>query len=85
MIFRGLIDYGYTDIAQELADKTFELVVSEADLREFYDGENGNGQGRNPFWGWSSLGYIMKVELEGGFSHSDLKNEEFITLEGFCL
>jgi len=35
MIFRGLIDYGYTDIAQELADKTFELVVSEADLREF--------------------------------------------------
>lgn len=83
MVFRGLVSYGYTDIARELADKTFEMVVSEADLREYYDGENGNGQGRNPFWGWSSLGYIMKAELEGGFSHSDLKTEEFVHLDGF--
>jgi len=81
MVFRGLINYGYTDIAQELANKTFELVVSEEQLREFYNGETGNGQGRMPFWGWSSLGYIMKAELEGGFCHSDIKNKKFVTIK----
>ena len=81
MVFRGLINYGYTDLAQELANKTFELVVSEEQLREFYNGETGNGQGRMPFWGWSSLGYIMKAELEGGFCHSDIKNKKFVTIK----
>jgi len=83
MVFRGLIHYGYTEIARELADKTFELVVSEVDLREYYNGETGAGQGLSPFWGWSSLGYLMKAELEAGFCHSDLQNKEFVTLEGF--
>lgn len=83
MVFRGLIRYGYLDIAKELADKTFELVASEVDLREYYNGETGAGQGLSPFWGWSSLGYLMKAELEAGFCHSDLKNKEFVTLEGF--
>ena len=83
MVFRGLLRYGYTDIAAELADKTFELVVSEVDLREYYNGETGAGQGLSPFWGWSGLGYLMKAELEAGFCHSDLKNERFITLDGF--
>jgi len=83
MVFRGLVQYGYTDIARELADKTFELVVSEVDLREFYNGETGCGLGRNPFWGWSSLGYIMKAELEANFCHSDLNTTEFVTLDGF--
>lgn len=82
MVFRGLINYGYTDIARELADKTFELVVSEPDLREYYNGETGAGQGLSPFWGWSSLGYLMKAELEEGFCHSDLKTREFITIDG---
>jgi len=82
MVFRGLVNYGYLDIAQELADKTFELVVSEEQLREFYNGETGDGQGRMPFWGWSSLGYIMKAELEAGFCHSDLKNQDVVTFEG---
>ena len=83
MVFRGLLRYGYTDIARELADKTFELVVSEVDLREYYNGETGAGQGLSPFWGWSGLGYIMKAELEAGFCHSDLKNQQFVTLDGF--
>lgn len=82
MVFRGLIRYGYLDIARELADKTYELVVSEVDLREYYNGETGAGQGLSPFWGWSSMGYLMKTELECGFSHSDLKNKTFVTLEG---
>lgn len=83
MVFRGLIRYGYTDIAKELADKTFELVASEVDLREYYNGETGAGQGLSPFWGWSGLGYLMKAELEAGFCHSDLRNTEFVTLDGF--
>lgn len=83
MVFRGLIRYGYLDIARELADKTFELVISEADLREYYNGETGAGQGLSPFWGWSSLGYLMKAEVEAGFCHSDLQNREFIQISGF--
>lgn len=83
MVFRGLLRYGYTDIARELADKTFELVVSEVDLREYYNGETGAGQGLSPFWGWSGLGYLMKAEVEAGFCHSELANREFVTLEGF--
>ena len=82
MVFRGLLRYGFTDVARELADRTFELVVSEVDLREYYNGETGAGQGLSPFWGWSSLGYLMKAELECGFCHSDLQNESFVTLEG---
>lgn len=71
MVFRGLIRYGYTDIARTLAEKTFEMVVSEADLREYYNGETGSGQGLSPFWGWSSLGYVMLAEAETGFSNSE--------------
>ena len=83
MVFRGLVDYGYTDIARVIADKTFELVVSEPFLREYYNGETGAGQGRAPFWGWSSLGYVMKAELESGFCHSDIQNKRFVTFDGF--
>ena len=83
MVFRGLLRYGYTDIAAELADRTFELVVSEVDLREYYNGETGAGQGLSPFWGWSGLGYLMKAELEADFCHSEIKNEGFVTFDGF--
>ena len=83
MVFRGLIRYGYTEVARQLADKTFELVVSEPDLREFYNGETGSGQGLAPFWGWSSLGYVMKAELEADICHSDLRTTDFTTFDGF--
>lgn len=83
MVFRGLMNYGYTDIARELAEKTFEMVVSEADLREYYNGETGSGQGLSPFWGWSSLGYVMKAELEADVCHSERNTREFSIFEGF--
>lgn len=82
MVFRGLIDYGYIDIARALADKSFELVISEPFLREYYNGETGAGQGRSPFWGWSSLGYLMKAELETGICHSNPDCREFMTVDG---
>jgi len=75
MVFHGLRRQGFTDTARELAYKTFELVINEADTREYYDGENGVGQGLNPFWGWSALGYLMPLELEQGYDPTDLGNE----------
>ena len=64
LIFHGLIQHGYMKEAKELAYKTFEMVISETSTREFYNGETGVGQGLNPFWGWSSLGYLMIYEYE---------------------
>lgn len=83
MVFRGLINYGYMDIAKELADKTYEMVVSETYLREYYNGETGAGQGLAPFWGWSSLGYVMKSEIEENICHSEAGTREFRIFDGF--
>lgn len=60
--------------------KTFDLVLSEADTREYYNGETGVGLGMNPFWGWSTLGYFMPLEFEMGYDPTDLEREEIIPL-----
>ncbi len=74
MIMHGLVDYGFNDIARELADRTFRLVLDEnPTTREFYDADTGKGNGMNPFWGWSSLGYAMPLELATG--HNPMKFE----------
>lgn len=62
MLMHGLVNYGYTELADELAEKTFEMVFAEEEIREFYNGENGVGQGLNPFFGWSTLGLFMPYE-----------------------
>ena len=73
MIMHGLIDYGYTEIARELARKTLELVYTRNDVtREFYNGENGEGLGLKRFWGWSALAYMMPFECEAGYDPSKL-------------
>jgi len=65
MIFHGLIDYGYTYIAKELALKTFEMVYQKNNVtREYYNGETGAGMGQNPFWGWTTIAWLMPFELE---------------------
>lgn len=65
MVFHGLMDYGYRDIARALAEKTFELVyVRNERTREYYNADDGSGYGRNPFYGWSTLGYFMLLEYE---------------------
>lgn len=64
MVFHGLIDYGYKDIAKELAMKTFEMVYKKNEVtREYYNAETGGGLGLKPFWGWSNLAYLMPFEL----------------------
>ena len=76
----------YTAGDARISDRVDELEINWVDgsVRiEYYNGDTGAGQGLAPFWGWSSLGYIMKAELEAGFCHSDPKNKTFITLEGF--
>jgi putative isomerase len=74
MIFHGLRNYGYTDLAWVVADRTYRLVKESGD-REYYDAETGQGCGLDPFWGWSLLGHFMRYEaasqldrisLEGG-------------------
>ena len=71
MVFHGLRRYGHDELARELAYRTFDMVMSENDTREFYNAETGAGQGRNPFWGWSSLGYFMPLEWEMDYDPTD--------------
>ncbi|WP_157950128.1 MGH1-like glycoside hydrolase domain-containing protein [Vallitalea okinawensis] len=78
IIVQGLIKHGYQETAKQLAEKTFELVISESSTREYYNGETGVGQGLNPFWGWSSLGYILPFEFEESYSPSELARKDFV-------
>ena len=73
MIMHGLLDYGYADVARELARKTVDLVYKRNEVtREFYDGESGEGLGLKRFWGWSVLAYVMPFECETGYDPSKL-------------
>ena len=68
MILHGLMDYGYRKEAGELAYKTFAMALDKNSVtREYYDSDTGRGNGMNPFWGWSSLAYVMPMEWESGY------------------
>lgn len=83
MLFHGLMEYGFKKEAGVLARKTYELVISESTTREYYNAENGCGQGLSPFWGWSTLGYLMPMEWTIGYNPMDHNRREFFTLAGF--
>lgn len=73
MIFHGLMHYGFKDIAKDLAYRTLSLALDENSVtREFYDSDTGKGNGMDPFWGWSSLAYVMPLEYEIGYDPTDL-------------
>ena len=73
MIFHGLLRYGYTDAARQLALKTFRLAMDENPVtREFYDADTGKGNGMKPFWGFSSLAYVMPLEYLTQYDATDL-------------
>jgi len=40
--------------------------------REFYDADTGKRNGMNPFWGWSSLAYVMIFDLEDNYDPTNL-------------
>lgn len=76
MLFHGLLDYGYTDVAKELARRTFEMVLEKNEMtREYYNAENGEEFGLKPFWGWSTLAYFMPFEFVSGYNPMKLNKE----------
>jgi putative isomerase len=73
MIMHGLMDYGYNDIARDLADRTFRMALFQNPAtREYYDSDTARGNGMNPFWGWSSLAYVMPYEAGSGYDPMSL-------------
>ena len=59
--FQGLRAYGYSELATELAVKSFRLF-DRGRFSEYYTSESGVGTGLKPFWGWSSLAIFMPLE-----------------------
>jgi hypothetical protein len=73
MIFHGLLQYGYNDEAKKLTLRTLRLaLVANPATREFYDSDTGKGNGMNPFWGRSSLAYVMPIDLASRYDPMDL-------------
>lgn len=73
MIFHGLLRYGYRAEARALADKTFAMALTINPVtREYYDSDTGRGYGMNPFWGWSSLAYVMPLDLKLNYDPTDV-------------
>lgn len=66
MAYRGLRNYGYTQLASLLAYYTHRLVKT-AGNREYYDAETGEGRGLDPFWGWSLLAHFLPYEESSSF------------------
>ncbi len=74
MIFQGLMRYGYTDVAKELAARLFDMAVNKNPvLREYYNAETGQGLGQTQFWGFTALYYVMPLECRMKYDASDLE------------
>ena len=72
MIMHGLLRYGFKDVARDLAYRTFQMALHEnPTTREYYDSDTGSGNGQSPFWGWSSLAYVMPLEVELGYDPTE--------------
>lgn len=59
MVFKGLLNYGYTDLAEELADKTIMMFGKDIEennaMHEYYDPETGKGVYNKDFLSWNML------------------------------
>ena len=76
MIFHGLIRYGYDKVALELVNKTFQMALEKNPVtREYYNSQTGQGYGMDPFWGWSSLAYVMPLEYKLHYDPTDLNGK----------
>lgn len=57
--FRGLLKYGYNELAAELADKTLRLFGSDiaecGEMHEYYDPDTGRGVNNQGFQSWNLL------------------------------
>ena len=70
-VAHSLARLGHRDEALALAWKTFDLVMNQDEICEFYDAETGEGYGLRPFWGWSVLGMALPIELLAGYHPDD--------------
>ena len=63
MVFDGLVKYGYTDEARELAEKTVALFGRDieecGELHDYYDPETGEGVNNPGFQNWNLLSINM--------------------------
>ena len=63
MVFEGLLRYGYTELAKELAGKTINLFGQDVEkcgeFHEYYDPETGEGVRNQGFQSWNLLTYNM--------------------------
>ena len=75
MVYHGLKNYGYDQLADVLAYKTEELMKNAGD-REYYHSESGTGTGLNPFWGWSLLGYFFIYESKSKIDITHFKGDD---------
>ncbi len=76
MIFLGLMHYGFYKEARKLADRSYRMALDNNPVtREYYDSKTGQGYGLNPFWGWSSLAYIMPLEYKLRYDPTDLNGK----------
>ncbi|HIJ73181.1 MAG TPA: hypothetical protein HPP83_03675 [Candidatus Hydrogenedentes bacterium] len=65
MIYHGLKNYGYTELASTLAYRTRHMVRQFGN-HEWYDAETGEGRGLDPFWGWTLLAHFLEFEERTG-------------------
>ena len=73
VIFHGLVQYGFNDVAKDLVLKTLRIALDENQVtREYYNSDSGQANGMNPFWGWSALAYVMPLDLEEHYDPMDL-------------
>lgn len=69
MCYRGLVNYGFTKEAEELADKTVRLFGSDiercGELHEYYHPDTGEGVNNPGFQNWNLLVNNMMAWQEG--------------------
>lgn len=69
MVFRGLVKYGYTELAAELAEKTIALLGADirscGEMHEYYDGDKGAPVINPGFQNWNLLAINMGAWLHG--------------------
>jgi putative isomerase len=75
MLFHGLRNYGYDQIARSLAYDS-ESMVKNAGNCEYYGSDSGKCMGLHPFWGWSLLACWIGFEDQ---SNTDLTKVGFIS------
>ncbi len=67
LMFRGLMNYGYTDVARNAAKNLLRTLCGDLDRcgspHEYYDPETGTSNINKGFLNWNALAGLMYPEL----------------------